>query len=287
MTYFGVLAIFVLPPLLVLAWLTWRELRWRDPLAYFVVGALVVVALLYTTPWDNYLVATGVWWYDPTLVTGVTLGWVPIEEYIFFILQTLLTGLWALWVQARTPRSETFGEQKKQVLGEQRKRALCEWGRWSFLTTSGKAFFGHPWRSGVLFIGGGLWCGALALWRIPWPPVTYLALILSWAMLPMMVQLLFGADILWADRSRLWIAIAPPTLYLWLVDFLAIRSGTWTLDPAQTLGLALGGVLAVEEMLFFLVTNVLIVFGVFLVLAEASHQRAWRMLAVGIGRAQG
>jgi lycopene cyclase domain-containing protein len=106
-------------------------------------------------------------------------------------------------------------------------------------------------------------------------------------MLPMMVQLLFGADILWADRSRLWIAIAPPTLYLWLVDFLAIRSGTWTLDPAQTLGLALGGVLAVEEMLFFLVTNVLIVFGVFLVLAEASHQRAWRMLAVGIGRAQG
>jgi lycopene cyclase domain-containing protein len=101
----------------------------------------------------------------------------------------------------------------------------------------------------------------------------------------MLVQLLFGADILWARRRRLAIAIVPPTLYLWLVDFLAIRSGTWTLDPAQTLGWALGGVLAVEEMVFFLVTNVLIVCGLFLVLAEVSHRRAWRMLAFGLERA--
>ena len=52
-----------------------------------------MVAVLYTTPWDNYLVATGVWWYDPHLVAGLVLGWVPIEEYTFFILQTLAMGL--------------------------------------------------------------------------------------------------------------------------------------------------------------------------------------------------
>lgn len=44
----------------------------------------VVLAVVYTAPWDNYLVATGVWSYNPGLVTGVTLGWVPIEEYTFF-----------------------------------------------------------------------------------------------------------------------------------------------------------------------------------------------------------
>ena len=38
----------------------------------------VVIAVLYTTIWDNYLVATRVWWYDPALVTGVTLAYVPI-----------------------------------------------------------------------------------------------------------------------------------------------------------------------------------------------------------------
>ena len=41
-----------------------------------------------------HLVATQVWWYDPQLVTGLLIGWVPIEEYLFFILQPLLTGLW-------------------------------------------------------------------------------------------------------------------------------------------------------------------------------------------------
>jgi putative membrane protein len=260
MSYFSVLAVFILPPLLVMAWLVWRELRRRNPMPYLVVGALVSVALLYTTPWDNYLVATGVWWYDPELVTGVTLGWVPIEEYAFFVLQTLLTGFWALWVRARMspPASEA-----RQGLGS----------------------MSVPWRKWVLLIGGGSWLATLALLPMPWQSITYLVLILGWALPPMLVQLLFGADILWARRRRLAIAIVPPTLYLWLVDFLAIRSGTWTLDPTQTLGWALGGVLAVEEMVFFLVTNVLIVCGLFLVLAEVSHRRAWRMLAFGLERA--
>ena len=59
---------------------------------------LVLIAVAYTTPWDNYLVATNVWWYDESLVTGLKLGWVPIEEYTFFVLQTLMTGLWTLAV---------------------------------------------------------------------------------------------------------------------------------------------------------------------------------------------
>ena len=65
---------------------------------WFAILAHIIAAVVWTTPWDNYLVATGVWYYNPDLVTGVTLGWVPIEEYTFFILQTLLTGLWVLWL---------------------------------------------------------------------------------------------------------------------------------------------------------------------------------------------
>jgi lycopene cyclase domain-containing protein len=266
---------------------------------YLVVGALVGVALLYTTPWDNDLVATGVWWYDPKLVTGITLGWVPIEEYTFFVLQTLLTGLWALWVRARTPRSETCGEPKGRTCGEPKGRIFGEQRPIDELSATfseqketctkvgqGLRALSLKWRKWVLVIGGGLWVGALALWHAPWQPGTYITLILSWAFPPILIQLLFGADILWINRRRLWAAVAPPTLYLWIVDFLAIRSGTWTLDPKQTLGVELGGVLAVEEMIFFLVTNVLIVFGLFLVLAEVSHRRVWRMLALGLERVQ-
>ena len=61
----------------------------------------VLLAVVYTTPWDNYLVATGVWYYDPQLVSGIVLGWVPIEEYTFFVLQTILTSLVLLFVARR------------------------------------------------------------------------------------------------------------------------------------------------------------------------------------------
>jgi len=108
-TYFGFLARFLGPPLVILLLLTiWDHKQGRSlPQALrswpvgFVILAHVIVAILYTTPWDNYLVATGVWWYNPRLVTGVVLGWVPIEEYTFFILQTIMTGLWVAFLARR------------------------------------------------------------------------------------------------------------------------------------------------------------------------------------------
>ena len=95
MTYFGVLIWFIGIPLIVLAAVTAvdaRRGRTSPPLAWVVLAAHVVIALSYTTPWDNYLVATRVWWYDPALVAGITLGWVPIEEYTFFVVQTRATS---------------------------------------------------------------------------------------------------------------------------------------------------------------------------------------------------
>ena len=66
----------------------------------------------------------------------------------------------------------------------------------------------------------------------------------------------------------------PTTLYLATADALAILSGTWTISPSHTTGILLGGVLPLEEFLFFFITNVLVVFGMTLVLARASHARA-------------
>ena len=57
-------------------------------------------------------------------------------------------------------------------------------------------------------------------------------------------------------------------------DGLAIRSGTWTISPANTVGLDLAGILPLEEITFFLATNVVIVFGMVLMLARESHIRA-------------
>ena len=98
MSYGQFLILFVCIPLALLAWRLRHQIR-RVQLVMLV--ALATIAVVYTTPWDNYLVATGVWYYDPRLVLNLTIGYVPIEEYAFFILQAFLTGLFGLWLWNR------------------------------------------------------------------------------------------------------------------------------------------------------------------------------------------
>jgi lycopene cyclase domain-containing protein len=210
---------------------------------YLIVLFHVLIALIYTTPWDNYLIANNVWWYDPNLVTGVTLGWVPIEEYTFFVVQTLLTGFWILAL-----RRYVF--------------------RVSMPVTPSPARRG--WTVSLVII---LWAASTLGLLFGPVSITYLTLILSWALVPVLLQVAFGADILLGKWRLLLAAIIAPTLYLWLVDAIAIQSGTWTIDPAQTTGIKLGP-LPLEEMVFFLMTNLIVAFGVTLMLSETSKERA-------------
>jgi len=98
MSYGLFLIIFVGVPLVILIGFGRITLTRRALLA--ILGS-VVLAVAYTTPWDNYLVATRVWYYDPALVLNVILGYVPLEEYLFFILQSILVALFAFWLWRR------------------------------------------------------------------------------------------------------------------------------------------------------------------------------------------
>lgn len=60
------------------------------------IAFLTVVALVATTPWDSYLVRTGVWSYPPDAVFGWTLFSIPAEEYFFFLVQTYTTSVFYL-----------------------------------------------------------------------------------------------------------------------------------------------------------------------------------------------
>lgn len=77
---------FIVPLVVIGAILTLPRLTKRELLGLLL---LPVAAVVWTTPWDNYLVAHGVWKYDPTKVWNVILGYVPLEEYLFFVLQSL------------------------------------------------------------------------------------------------------------------------------------------------------------------------------------------------------
>jgi len=256
MTYFAFLALFVGIPIVLLLGVAWLDVRAgrQRPAAlanWPIAGGILLhalIALVYTTPWDNYLVATGVWWYDPALVTGIVLGWVPIEEYTFFVVQPILAGLWLTALVRRLPVAS------QPAAGDGRIRSV------------GLALIGLIWLGSVAI----LWSG--------WQPGTYLALELVWALPPIALQWGFGGDILWRNGKLVLLSIIPLTLYLSGADALAIGAGTWTIDPAQSTGLLLAGILPVEEFIFFGLTNTLVTFGLTLIWAAESQTRIQSIL---------
>ena len=209
MTYFGFLLRFVLIPILLLLAVTfWDEWRAKDTpgfqqkLVWRVILAHVILALVYTTPWDNYLVASGVWSYNPALVTGIVFGYVPIEEYTFFIVETILSGLWWWFVARRIGRSSsrvaaytcTWRKCRCRDQLEPRFRPNHKLVYLStFLLSTTWLFFTYQF-----FFGPDSW--------------NYLGIIFFWALPAILPQLLFGADILWQTRKLVFWTVFPPYL---------------------------------------------------------------------------
>lgn len=259
MTYLGFLLIFVVLPT-VLLWIGVRQRRasgegggsrWAFA-PYIPVQA--AIALIYTTPWDNFLVARGVWSYAPERTLGWTIGWVPIEEYLFFILESAMVGLWMEWVGSRRAGDPVFPPDPR-------------------------------WRRVGLAGVGALALGTIALWWAWGPPWTYAALIGLWGLPPLMVQIAFGGDMLRSWGPTWLLAWLPPGLYLSAADALAIRWGIWRIAPDQSTGWTIAG-LPVEEMLFFLLTSLLLANG-YMFLASPESRARWARWKAWIRRRWG
>ena len=91
---------------------------------------------------------------------------------------------------------------------------------------------------------------------------TYLGLILAWAgPFALLLWTLSSQFLITLPISNTWAPILIPTLYLWIVDTIALRRGTWTIESGTKLGIHVWRGLEIEEAIFFLATNTLIVFG--------------------------
>lgn len=97
--------------------------------------------------------------------------------------------------------------------------------------------------------------------------LTYLLLILIWAVPLIGVQWLIGGDLFLRRWKLLIPAVLVPTAYLIVVDSIALGARTWAINPNQSLGIFLPfpSNVPLEEFIFFLVTNTLIVQGMILV----------------------
>lgn len=250
MTYWEYHFIFTLPLLALLLLVTLRETR-KQPLAgdyrpqnrwalsfYFL---LPLLALVYTTPWDNFLIYKGVWQYPPERVSMV-IGYVPIEEYFFFLVQPLIAGLWVFFLLRRwgTPK---LGFQSARLWG------TLFWGGLSFL------------GAGLLFTEAGYYMGLILAWACP-------VIAFQWA---------FGGDLILSNRRVFWVGLMVPTVYLWITDALAINTfGIWDISTKYSFAFKPFG-LPIEEATFFLITNLLVVQGLLLFLHPEALKRWFGM----------
>jgi lycopene cyclase domain-containing protein len=234
-TYLEFHAAFIAPPLFVLGVAAWRVHRSLGSRAPWAIWAVPPIALIYTAPWDNYLIQKGVWYYGIDRVVG-TIWYVPIEEYLFFLLQPLLAGALLYVLLART--LERYGPAPPPV---------------------------RPRR--VRTVGTTCWLavGVIGLALLATDPTTYLGLILVWFAPVIAVMWFFQGDTMWRVRRAAIPTIAIPTVYLWLADRFALASGIWAISDRYTVGLELVD-LPIEEATFFLMATVISVCGLLLFL---------------------
>ncbi len=233
MTYFDFLLSFIAIPLAVLVVYTTHYPN-KDK-AYILKGVAVLcgLAFVYTTPWDNYLLAKEVWWYGPDRVM-FTIGYVPIEEYSFFLLQTILTGLWTHLVLNHSPSLRPAKPDAKTI------------NRFKFIIATAIA---------------GLWIYGIRSLFVE--QSFYLGLILAWATPIVLLQFVIGGQHILNNMNSFFLCVITPTLYLWYADLYAINDGIWSISKTYTIGLEFSG-LPIEEMIFFLITNIMVVQGLLL-----------------------
>ncbi|KHJ33568.1 putative phytoene synthase lycopene cyclase [Erysiphe necator] len=227
---------FTIPPAILLT-LFYRPILNR--LDVYKILFLILIAVISATPWDSYLIQNQIWTYPPNSVLGPKIFLIPIEEVFFFIIQTYNTSLLYL------------------IFNKPLFHPIYLVNRCSVAFKSKKIILGHTVQAAILFL---FIVAVVSLKRSV--EGTYLALILIWA-LPFISLLWFLSFpfLLNLPLTNTVLPITLPTLYLWLVDTLALRRGTWTIASGTKLNIYLWEGLEIEEAIFFLVTNILIVFG--------------------------
>jgi lycopene cyclase domain-containing protein len=174
---------------------------------------------------------------------------VPIEEYMFFVVETILSGLW-WWFLVRRLTAPTHDFKPNKIL---------------------------VYISSCILLS--LWILFTYIFFTDNQPLTYLSITLSWALPAVFPQLLYGADILWHYRKLVFLSILVPGIFLSLADIFALKDTTWSISPEQTTGILFFGILPLEEVVFFFITNILITFGMTLLLAKESPTRLAKIKA--------
>jgi len=229
MTYFRFHLIFNLPLLLALAALNVSTPWLREEVLAPVLVLLAVV--IFTSPWDNLAAKWGIWGF-PREKYSLRLGYLPLEEYAFFVLQSVNIMLTVRALFHFFPELQTGQETDPGLV--------------TYLCLGASVV---PWAiMAVQFY----W-----LRRKVGPRANY-AVHLTWFLPVIYAQWVLAPFLFWEHVGLLALVTVTFGTYYTLADFAAVRAGTWFFDEKQITGVKLAGVLPWEEVAFFFLTSLLV-----------------------------
>lgn len=232
MTYFRFHLLFNLPATAVLLVLAWGKAghgsQWASGEGLAALGVLAAV-MVFTSPWDNDAVRRGIWDFPPGRYWR-RIKFLPVEEYLFFVWQSVNVMLFTGWVLRICPQWRT-GEGTP----------LDSLTRLLLASTVLVCVLGALWIRRRR--PSARWNYALhLLWFAP-------VILLQWALAPVLffklLPVLGTVTLVWGT-------------YYTVADVVAVRAGVWTFDPKQITGHRLLGILPWEEIAFFYLTSLLV-----------------------------
>lgn len=229
---------YTIPPAVILTFF-YRGISTR--LDLYRVAFLVSVAVVSTIPWDSYLIHRQIWTYPPHVIVGPKLFDIPAEELFFFVIQAYNTSILHLFLSKTVTHAAYLLPAQKRNPNDATREALLKHGIFAVMAT---AISSGAWM--IAHGGKGTYLGLILVWAGPFA-------LLLWGLSGCMIQRL--------PLSATLLPIVLPTLYLWIVDTMALRRGTWVITGGTKLGIYIWRGLEVEEAVFFLATNTLVVFG--------------------------
>ncbi len=205
-----------------------------------VSGVLSIVVIAFTFPWDNAAVRRGIWDFPEDRIL-FRVQFLPIEEILFFVLQTLIVGLFTSILSSRLTRIPTVvADITSPTTITSILLVLCVWGTVGYLTRRRRR---ERRRSS--------YADHLLFWFLP-------IIVLQWT---------FGWQILAPYADLVILSASVWGAYYTLADIVAVRQGIWFFDREQTTGLTIGP-LPWEEVAFFFLTSLLVAQSVLLLLPQ-------------------
>ncbi len=229
MTYFRFHLLFNLPPLVLLIALNVAT-PWT-PGEIAALGWVLLAVMVFTTPWDNLAAKWGIWGF-PREKYSLRIGYLPMEEYLFFLLQSCNVMLTVRALLHFFPNWQIGLETEVDVW-----TVLC-------LGVSIIPWLVVAWQLKVMRKKSG-------------PRLNY-ALHLVWFLPVIYAQWIMAPPLMMGHAGLLSLVTGIFGIYYSLADLVAVRGGTWFFDEKQITGFKLLRVLPWEEVAFFFLTSLLV-----------------------------